>query len=166
MRSATTAVCIVMLLAFTGAQARQQGSAPAKATPATAPKFDPLANPVTDLEHAIAEAARVKKRIILDVGGEWCGWCHTMDRFYAEHADLMAQREKNFVWLKINYSTENQNKAFLSSYPAISGYPHLFVLERDGKLLHSQDTALLEKGPSYDLDKMVEFLTKWTPTAK
>jgi hypothetical protein len=42
-------------------------------------------------------------------------------------------------------------------------YPHLFVLDQDGMLLHSQDTSVLEEGPSYNLDKMTGFLKKWAP---
>jgi hypothetical protein len=67
------------------------------------------------------------------------------------------------VWLKINYSPDNKNTAFLSKYPAIPGYPHLFVLESDGTLLQSQDTSPLEEGGSYNLDRMIAFLNKWAP---
>jgi thiol:disulfide interchange protein len=163
MRSATAAVGFVILLAGSTAvvtYGAPQAGAPQPAA-VTAPKFNPAADPAKDLEGAIAEARRTRKRIILDVGGEWCGWCHAMDRYYAEHADLMALREKHFIWLKVNFSPENNNTAFLSKYPAIHGYPHLFVLDTDGKLLHSQDTSLLEQGSSYNLEKMFAFLKQW-----
>ena len=45
-------------------------------------------------------------------------------------------------------------------------YPHLFVLDEAGKLLHSQDTALLEAGKSYDLAKFTRFLKDWSPPRK
>jgi hypothetical protein len=67
------------------------------------------------------------------------------------------------VTVKINFSKENENEKFLSKYPKIPGYPHLFVLEKDGKLLHSQFTADLEEGQSYYLQKFTDFLKKWTP---
>lgn len=127
------------------------------------PKFDPARDAAQDIRAAITEATRSHKRVILDVGGEWCGWCHALDRYFAEHTDLRALREKNYVWLKVNYSAENKNEKVLSQYPTIKGYPHLFVLERDGTLLQSQDTGLLEQGPSYNLDKMLAFLNKWVP---
>ena len=54
----------------------------------------------------------------------------------------------------------------LSKFPKIKGYPHLFVLDKDGKLLHSQDTVLLEDGKSsYVLEKFKEFLLKWASPA-
>ena len=156
---------IVVMMFVTGANA-QRGTAPDPSAQDAAPKFDPSRDPTRDVTQAVAEARRAGKRIILDVGGEWCSWCHIMDRYYAAHAGLMALREKHFVWTKVNWSPENQNTAFLSHYPAIKGYPHLFVLEQDGTLLHSQDTSLLEEGPSYNLDKMTELLEKWALPAK
>ena len=127
-----------------------------------APKFDPKANPTLDLKKAIKQAKKENKRIILDVGGEWCIWCHRIDEFIAQNEDIYKFMHNNFVVLKINYSKENKNEKFLSGYPQIEGYPHFFVLEKNGKLLHSQNTGLLENGKSYDAEKMMEFLKEWS----
>lgn len=35
--------------------------------------------------------------------------------------------------------------------------------DADGKLLHSQDTGVLESGKSYDLKKLMSFLKRWAP---
>ena len=128
--------------------------------------FDPLRDPASDLETAKAEARRGGKRIMLDVGGEWCSWCHLLDKFVEEDAQIRGFRDANFVWLKVNYSEENENKTFLSAYPRIKGYPHLFVLDADGRLLHSQFTGELEKGTGYDRGKVFDFLKAWAPAAK
>lgn len=152
-------------------------------------KFDPKRDPNLDLQNAIAQAQKENKRIILDVGGEWCGWCRAMDFYFMKNPGLAKLRDKNYVWVKINMSEENENKEFLSKYPEIKGYPHLFVLEKDGLLLHSQNTEELEKSfspiivpknvknkeeyrkaeaqkqmlSSYQLPKFTEFLNKWKP---
>jgi thiol:disulfide interchange protein len=142
----------------------QSGSAQAK--PATAQsaeaKFDPARDAAKDIRDAVAEARRTGRRVILDVGGEWCGWCHTLDRYFVEHPELKEARDRLYVWTKVNYSTENRNEAVLSRYPKINGYPHLFVLDKDGQLLHSQDTSLLEEGSSYNYDRMQAFLMRWS----
>lgn len=124
--------------------------------------YDPSRDAEKDIRDATAEAARTGKRVLLEVGGKWCGWCHILDRYFEEHPELVALREKNFIMVKINFSQENENKAVLSRYPEIPGYPHLFVLDSDGKFLHSQGTAELEKGKSYDLEKFFAFLKKWS----
>ena len=147
-------------------------------------KFNPTANPNDDLQKAIVKAQKENKRIILDVGGEWCGWCRKMDYYFLENPALAKLRDNNFIWVKINFSPENENKEFLTKFPEITGYPHLFVLETDGSLLHSQNTSLLEepnlpvimkpessvreatenkaKEKSYDLYNFVEFLSLWS----
>jgi thiol:disulfide interchange protein len=129
-------------------------------------KYDPARNVEQDISDAVAEANRTGKRILLEVGGEWCIWCHIMDAFFEKNPELLAYREKNFVMLKINFSEENKNEQVLSRYPEISGYPHIFVLERNGKFLHSQDTAKLEEGKSYNLDRFMAFLKEWSPPKK
>jgi len=124
-------------------------------------KFDPARSPKEDLKAAITQATASSKRIILDVGGEWCIWCHRLDAFIGAHKELKEYIEKHFVVVKINYSKENKNEEFLSAYPKVPGYPHMFVLDSNGKLLHSQDTGLLEKEKSYDAGKIMTFLKEW-----
>lgn len=154
----------------------------AKLTAGDREKFNPLADPNADLQKAIAKAQTENKRIILDIGGEWCGWCRKMDYYFLENKALAKLRDDNFVWIKVNFSPENENKAFLAKFPPILTYPHLFVLETDGSLLHSQDTTPLEEAnlpvkkeiserettankdveKSYDLFNFVQFLKTWS----
>jgi thioredoxin-related protein len=141
------------------------------ATEKTAPpiereKFDPERDPAADLLKAVEQASAEHKRIILDVGGEWCVWCRYMDRFFILHPELNALKEKNFVWVKVTMDEKNQNKPFLSGYPAISGYPHFFILDEKGKLLKSQSTAVLESDKTYDLQKFIAFFKTWAPPEK
>lgn len=126
-------------------------------------KFDPARNAAADLQAAIEKAGKENKRIILDVGGEWCGWCVHMDKFFAAHSDLTKLRDANYVWVKVNMSEENENKEFLAQYPQAKGYPHLYVLEKDGKLIQSQNTSELEEGESYNLQVFTNFLKKYSP---
>jgi thioredoxin-related protein len=125
--------------------------------------YDPARNSADDLKAATATATAEHKRILLVVGGNWCGWCFILDDFWHDHKDLSTLVAANYVVVHINMSRENENKAFLASYPKISGYPHIFVLESDGKLLHSQDTSPLEDGHSYNKGRMKDFLEKWVP---
>ncbi len=168
-KTTATIACLTLLLTVAGAQEQKKKEFTQLDTAvvvAVETKFDPARNADQDIQNAIAEAKRTGKRIILDVGGEWCGWCHALDRFFDEHTDLATYRAKNYVWLKVNYSPENPNKAVLARYPAIKGYPHLFVLDEDGKLLQSQSTSPLEEGKSYNLDRMFGFLKKWAPPSQ
>jgi hypothetical protein len=90
-------------------------------------------------------------------------WCRVMDRFFAANRDVRQLRDANYVLLKVNYSDENRNEAFLRRFPPVAGYPHFFVLDTTGRLLHSQDTSVLEAGKDYDAAAMRAFLVKWAP---
>jgi len=162
MRVATVVVITgALLLLSPGVAQAQSGQATGTKTAATVPKFDPSRDAAKDINAAVAEAKRTNRRVILDVGGEWCGWCHALDRYFVEHQDLRVLRDQHYVWLKVNFSPENQNSAVLERYPQINGYPHLFVLDLDGTLVQSQDTSPLEEGSSYNYDRMKSFLLKW-----
>ena len=125
-------------------------------------KFDPSRDAAKDVATAVMMAKAHGKHVIVDVGGEWCSWCHIMDRYIAANADVKALVESRYVWVKVNWSKENRNEALLARWPAIKGYPHLFVLDRDGTLLHSQDTGALEAGKSYDGERFLAFLERWS----
>ena len=164
-------IILSLILLFAGTNifaqtSKTENTASAKTQNSALPereKFDPTRDANADLQAAIVRATAENKRIVLDVGGEWCGWCRLMDNYLIKNTELGKLRDENFVWVKINMSDENENKEFLSKYPAISGYPHLFVLEKDGSLLKSKETSELEDGKSYNLQKFTDFLKEYAP---
>jgi thioredoxin-related protein len=130
--------------------------------PAAAEKFDPKRDPAKDVAAAVAQARQEHKRILLDVGGEWCIWCHRLDDFIEKEQALHQYLAAHYVVVKVNFSEENKNQEFLKGFPAIDGYPHYFVLDQDGHLLHSQSTGDFEAGKGYDPAKLEAFLRKWS----
>jgi thiol:disulfide interchange protein len=152
---------VAMLTIPPAANAEAQGTGAATAVP-----FDPDRDAARDVAAAAAKAKTESKRVLVDVGGEWCSWCHLLDRFFAADDEARTVRDASYVVVKVNYSPENRNKAFLSQYPTITGYPHLFVLDADGKLVHSQDTGELEQGEGYNREKMIAFLKRYAAPAK
>ncbi len=132
-------------------------------TPFYKVKYDSKADPAAELQKTVALAKESGNNILLDVGGEWCSWCHKLDTFFEKNEDVTTFLLANYVPLKINMSKENQNNEFLSELPKIDGYPHLFVLDPNGKLIHSQETGALEEGKGYSHDKVLAFLKEWAP---
>jgi len=139
----------------------------AKAGAADSAGYDPKRDPSADLKAAIQEAKANGRRILLEVGGEWCGWCHVLHKLVTTDQEIGDRLRDGFVVVKVNWSPENENTRFLSAYPPISGYPHLFVLDGDGTFLWSQNTGAFEKrGGGYDRAKLLAFLKQWSPQAK
>jgi thioredoxin-related protein len=126
--------------------------------------YDPTRDPAADLRQSLSIAQREHKNIMLELGGDWCIWCKYMDDFYATHADILQVRAENYVLIKINVSSENDNAAFLAQFPEAAGYPHIYILDSRGNFLHSQNTADLEDGKiSYNPEVFMAFLKKWSP---
>jgi hypothetical protein len=120
-------------------------------------------DPAEDLKATVERAQAEGKRILIQVGGEWCGWCKILDAFIHDHEAISTKLEAGFLIMKVNYSRENYNQEFLGRYPEIPGYPHLYVLEKDGTLLFSKNTVELEEGRSYNEQAILDFLDQWMP---
>jgi thiol:disulfide interchange protein len=124
-------------------------------------RYDPRANPYRDLERAIDRASAENKRVLIVVGGDWCVWCDILDRFLIANADVRDAFEQTFVMLKVNWSRENENVAFLSGFPESEGYPDFLVLDNNGRFLGQQRTDVLENGRDYDRARMLAFARRW-----
>lgn len=121
-------------------------------------RFDPTRDAAADLQQALALAQATRKSVLVDVGGEWCSWCHLFDRFVAAHPEVQRVLQERFVVVKVNYSPQNRNENVLSRFPKAKGYPHFYVLDASGKLLVSQSSGELEGGKDYDEAKVLAFL--------
>jgi hypothetical protein len=49
--------------------------------------------------------------------------------------------------------------------PTRFGFPVFIIIDGDGKVLHIQDSALLEEGKGYNKQKVVGFFRNWTAAA-
>ena len=125
--------------------------------------YDLARDPSNDLVTAIERATEEQKRILIQVGGDWCVWCHILDDFVRGEKEISSALGEDFVILKVNHDNTNRNEVFLSKYPTIPGYPHIHILESDGSFLHSQRTDELETGRSYSRSAILGFLQKWAP---
>ena len=162
--SRALAVCLMVAISMSAEQSPKPAPAAAPATTAAyqpVTVYDTARDPAKDLQDAIAEATRTNKRILLVVGGDWCIYCGILDNTFATHRQLRKVLDTYFVTVKINYSKENPNDAFLSRYPQIPDYPHFFVLDSKGALLHSQPTHKFEHGKVYNAGRIDDFLKKW-----
>lgn len=128
-------------------------------------------NAKDDAEKKIAElvaaAQKDNKNIILQAGGNWCIWCLRFNNFINETSELKQLVDENFHYYHLNFSPENKNEKTFAKYgnPGDKyGYPVLLVLDKNGKLIHTQETGGLEEGKGYSTQKVKEFFEKWTPS--
>ncbi|MFT5165634.1 MAG: thiol:disulfide interchange protein [Saprospiraceae bacterium] len=129
--------------------------------------YDPETNAADDIEALIVQAKKEKKHIILQVGGNWCGWCYLFHDFIEANNEVKEIADQNYLTYHLNHSQDNKNLDLLNKYshPERFGFPVLLILNSEGILVHTQNSALLEEGKGYNVKKVKEFFTGWTPTA-
>ena len=123
--------------------------------------YDPTRDPIRDGNDALKIALENNRKVLIEVGGEWCAWCHKLNKFIHSHPELKKDFFNTFVLLKVNVSDENDNKAFLKVFPPVYGYPHMFVTDHNGKILESKDTADFLDNKRYSVAKFYDFINKW-----
>jgi len=138
-------------------------SAPVSARYVPVLEYDPGRDAVRDVQDAVLEANRTGRNVFIQVGGEWCGWCHRLDRLFQQQPPLTRLRDENYVTVLVNFSDENRNKQLLNRLPEVSGYPHFFILDRHGSLLAAKSVYNLEQGKGYNPELIEQFLRTWSP---
>ncbi|HAH07344.1 MAG TPA: thiol-disulfide isomerase [Elusimicrobia bacterium] len=123
--------------------------------------YDPSRDAAADIETSLDVAKNSGRRVLIVVGNNGCGWCLRLHEFIQDDAELRGLQDSRFVTVHVNMSPQKPNAEVLGRYPGLAGTPHLFVLDKDGTLLHSQDTEQLEAGESYDRAKLLDFLKSW-----
>jgi thiol-disulfide isomerase/thioredoxin len=129
----------------------------------TADAYDPKRDADEDLEASKKMAARDGRHILLLVGGDWCPWCRKLAKYIEDNEAVSALLASGYVIQKVLVDDDVSNSPFLNPYPAIPAYPHVFLLDARGELLHSLDTEPLEKSGSYDEVKLLAILKQYAP---
>jgi thiol:disulfide interchange protein len=131
--------------------------------------YDPQADGTTQVAAAVAQAKTSGKHVLVDLGANWCVWCHRLHDTFQQNPEVAAALEKNYVLVMIDVNHrqgKSRNDAVIGRYdnPTKLGVPVLLVLDADGHLLVTQDSGALEDGKEgHDPAKIVAFLTRWAP---
>lgn len=123
--------------------------------------YDAHRNPNADGRKALKLAEETQRKVLIEVGGDWCSWCHVLDRFIKEHPDVEKRLHEIFVVLKVNISDANDNADFMRVFPPVKGYPHMYITDSSGNVLHSQDTAEFRENKKYSERQLMVFFERW-----
>lgn len=123
--------------------------------------YDDKRDPFKDAQAAITLAQKSNRNVLIEIGGNWCTWCHKMDAFLEKNPKIYQALHDNYVLLKISVSDSNENEAFMKSLPPVQGYPHMYVSTNTGQMLLSKDTAELLHDLEYSAEYWLTFLAKW-----
>ena len=124
--------------------------------------YDEQRDPFKDAAAALALAKETNRQVLIEIGGNWCSWCHKMDAFLVKNPEVYQALHSQYVLLKINVSDSNENDDFMKSLPPVLGYPHMYVSTAQGKMILSKDTAELLADNNYSKSQWLDFLTQWS----
>ena len=129
--------------------------------------YDPSSDAKIEISKAVKKAATEGKHVLLQIGGNWCGWCIAFDKKVKANDTLRIPMEQNFVVYHLNYSQENKNKDVLAEldFPQRFGFPVFVILDSEGNRLHTQNSAYLEQGKGHSTKKVLDFFKQWSPAA-
>ena len=121
-----------------------------------------------DYDAALELASEKKLPLLLNfTGSDWCGWCKLYDKFSNSDEDIALIMMQEYTTVLVNWSPENRNLEAMNylGTPQRFGYPVFIILDGNGNVLHTQDTALLEEGRGYNKNHVLRFLKVWTYSA-
>lgn len=176
------AACIaVMMMSSCNNNGKNPGTDSGKETGEVSPLrkeyikvYDDDADPVVQIDEAVAEAARSGKFVICQVGGNWCPWCLMFADYISNDSEINGIIDESFVYVHINVRHKDPETGKNVTYseameklgsPERFGFPVFVVLDGNGKVLHFQDSSFLEEGEGYNKEKVLRFFNSWTPAA-
>ncbi len=129
--------------------------------------YDPKANAAKDIANAVSKAKKENKFVLIQAGGNWCVWCLRFDKFVTTDPQLDSALKAGFIFYHLNYSKENMNKSIFAKYcyPQRFGFPVFIILDENGDRINTQNSEYLEEGKGYNKQKVLDFLTAWSPSA-
>jgi thiol:disulfide interchange protein len=133
--------------------------ATAKTKPAI---YDENAVGTKQIADALVVAKKENKRVLLQFGANWCGWCHKLHKLFQGDAKISAKLKEAYVVVLVDVN-KGHNDDIVNRYgnPTRFGLPVIVVLDADGKALVTQDTGKLEEGDHHDPQKVLAFLNEW-----
>jgi thioredoxin-related protein len=129
--------------------------------------YDPTLDGMKQIKDAVALAAKEGKHVLIQFGGNWCSWCIKFDAFCKADTSITKLVDANYIPVKLSFDQTNKNdeaNAYLGN-PTRFGFPVFIILDGKGKVIHIQDSSLLEESSGYSKQKVSGFFSQWTPAA-
>ncbi len=123
--------------------------------------YDPKASGKAQVAAAVVAAKASNKRVLVQFGGNWCGFCEALDHLIEQTPALQAAHDR-YVAIHVD-AGNNADLNELYGKPFDLGFPVLLVLDSEGKLLHTQASTAFQLPTSvgHDPTAVLAFLQAW-----
>jgi len=126
--------------------------------------YDTSADANADVNAAFARAQTSGKRVLIDLGGNWCPDCIILANVMRlpEVAPFVAA---NYEVVMVDVGRSNRNLQIPARFGItrrLEGVPFMLVVDPDGKLLNAGNAATLDEAHAMKPQAMVDWLASWT----
>jgi len=127
--------------------------------------YDASANASADIDAALARAKVSGKRVLIDLGGNWCPDCRVLAGV-AAIPEVKSYLDANFevVFVDVGHFDKNMNVPARFGAPMPAGVPTVLVVTPDGTLVNGKQREDLDNDRSMTPQSIVDWLAQWTKT--
>jgi thioredoxin-related protein len=146
------------------------GISPAKSEPAAEagkakrePIYDEDADGAMLIAAAVKRAKLERKHVLIEWGGNWCGWCHKLHDVFKNDEIVAPIVAEEYELVLVDSTNNRELMETFGGKDTRYAFPHLTILDAQGNVLTNQETGSLEVGPKHDPQAVAAFLKKWQP---
>jgi thiol-disulfide isomerase/thioredoxin len=129
--------------------------------------YDETADASRQIAEALARAGKENKRVLIQWGANWCGWCKFLDHLMETDRTLSRMIAYEYEKVLVDIGRGDKHQDVAKKYGAeIKGVPYLTILDANGNPLTNQQTVPFEKNTSkasegHDPAKLMAWLTEF-----
>ena len=123
------------------------------------------ANADADVDAAFARARKDHKRVLIDLGANWCGDCRILAGVM-ELPELRAFLDKHFEIVSVDvgrFDTNLQIPARFGFTTRLEGVPAIIVATPDGRIVNPGRVSAIEDARHMTPQALADWLAQWTP---
>lgn len=129
--------------------------------------YHPTADGEEILAAALRQARRDGKRVLLNLGANWCSDSQAMVRLFRSDPAIRRQVQQHFVPAMVDVNRKNganRNQALAARFgdPLARGIPVLLVLDGEGALLNDDPAERLSDDAHKHPAEVLAYLRKWS----
>lgn len=127
--------------------------------------YNEAANASADVAAAFARAKKSGKRVLIDMGGNWCGDCIVLANLM-QLPQMKTFMAAHFEVVVVDVGRFDKNLAIPARFGMVDrlkngGVPAIIVAEPDGKMVNTGDISALEDARHMTPQSIADWLAKW-----
>lgn len=127
--------------------------------------YDTNADADAEVAAAFARARTNHKRVLIDMGGNWCGDCVVLANLM-QLPEMKAFMASHFEIVSVDIGRYDKNLQIPGRFSAVDqlkkgGVPSLIIAEPDGTFVNSMDMSALEDARHMTAQSIADWLAQW-----